>query len=68
MHPSSKLSREHSKIRMQYLQIIFARAAKKKQVKRIIYLSGIIPDDKKLSDHLESRFEVRKYWVLTVYL
>ena len=37
----------------------FARAAKRAGVKRIIYLSGIIPNEK-LSKHLESRLEVEK--------
>lgn len=37
----------------------FARAARLNKVKRIIYLSGIIPDDE-LSPHLESRFEVER--------
>lgn len=35
-------------------------AAKRKGVKRIIYLSGIIPDDNKLSEHLSSRLECEK--------
>lgn len=39
----------------------FARAAKYNNVKQIIYLSGIIPDDEdKLSKHLKSRLEVEK--------
>lgn len=36
----------------------FARAAKKNKLKKIIYLGGIIPDEEKLSPHLESRLEV----------
>src|SRR5699024_4741857 len=37
----------------------FARAAKRQNVKEIIYLSGIIPDnDQHLSRHLSSRLEV----------
>lgn len=36
----------------------FARAAKKCGIKKIIYLGGIIPSDKELSQHLESRLEV----------
>lgn len=36
----------------------FARAAAKVGVKKIIYLGGIIPEDEKLSAHLESRLEV----------
>jgi nucleoside-diphosphate-sugar epimerase len=39
----------------------FARACQKNGVKRIIYLSGIIPEDQNhLSDHLKSRFEVEE--------
>jgi uncharacterized protein YbjT (DUF2867 family) len=36
----------------------FARAAKSANVKHIIYLSGIIPPDAILSEHLQSRLEV----------
>lgn len=38
----------------------FARACHAKGVKQIIYVSGIVPNDKKLSKHLESRYEVEK--------
>ncbi len=38
----------------------FARAAKKCQIKQIIYLSGIIPEDAGLSRHLLSRVEVER--------
>lgn len=36
----------------------FGRAAKKYQVDKVIYLSGIIPQNTKLSEHLLSRLEV----------
>ena len=36
----------------------FARAAKISKIKHIIYLSGIIPPDAILSEHLQSRLEV----------
>lgn len=36
----------------------FARAAKQANIKHIIYLSGIIPPDAVLSEHLQSRLEV----------
>jgi uncharacterized protein YbjT (DUF2867 family) len=36
----------------------FGRAAQKKNVNKVVYLSGIIPDIKRLSDHLLSRLEV----------
>ena len=38
----------------------FAFAAKKNGVKKIIFLSGIIPDDEDLSYHLKSRLEVEQ--------
>lgn len=38
----------------------FARAAKKNGIKQIIYLSGIIPKDSEMSEHLSSRFEVEE--------
>ncbi|WP_348027560.1 NmrA family protein [Aciduricibacillus chroicocephali] len=38
----------------------FARAAKENGVKKIIYLTGIIPEHEKLSRHLESRLEVEE--------
>jgi uncharacterized protein YbjT (DUF2867 family) len=36
----------------------FARAAKKRGLKQIIYLGGIIPPNQELSSHLKSRMEV----------
>ena len=38
----------------------FQRAARKNGVKKIIYLSGIVPRGEKLSEHLESRLEVEQ--------
>lgn len=38
----------------------FAKACKKKGIKQIIYLSGIIPESENLSDHLRSRQEVER--------
>lgn len=38
----------------------FGRACKKKGIKQIIYLSGIIPESENLSDHLRSRLEVER--------
>lgn len=38
----------------------FARAAKKNNLKQIIYLSGIVPRDHELSPHLKSRYEVEE--------
>ena len=39
---------------------ILRRAAANNGVKRIVYLSGIVPDDEKLSRHLASRLECEK--------
>lgn len=60
MQPSSKLSQAKFKDMDAILADNFAWAAKRKGVKRIIYLSGIIPDDDKLSEHLSSRLECEK--------
>ena len=60
MQPSSKLSQAKFKDMDAILADNFAWAAKQKGVKRIIYLSGIIPDDDKLSEHLNSRLECEK--------
>ena len=38
----------------------FSRAAKSAGVKRIIYISGLIPDTEPLSEHLSSRLEVER--------
>lgn len=60
MQPSSKLSQAKFKDMDAILADNFAWAAKQKGVKRIIYLSGIIPDDDQLSEHLYSRLECEK--------
>lgn len=41
-----------------YLADNFARAAVKMELRQIVYLGGIIPETKNLSDHLRSRKEV----------
>ncbi len=38
----------------------FARAAKKAGVRHIVYLGGLVPGDKELSEHLRSRLEVEQ--------
>ncbi len=38
----------------------FARACAKSGVKQILYLGGLIPEERPLSDHLESRLEVER--------
>jgi uncharacterized protein YbjT (DUF2867 family) len=60
MLPSSALSQGSFSDFDLYLADNFARAAKKNNVKKIIYLSGLIPQDEKLSKHLESRLEVER--------
>ena len=58
MLPSSALSQGDFPDFDLYLADNFARAAKKNGVKKIIYLSGLIPQVQDLSKHLESRLEV----------
>lgn len=60
MQPSSKLDQGAFGDKDAILADNFAWAAKKQGVKRIIYLSGIIPDDDGLSNHLKSRLECEK--------
>lgn len=60
MQPSSKLDQGTFGDKDAILADNFAWAAKKQGVGKIIYLSGIIPDDDKLSTHLESRLECEK--------
>ncbi|MFS0786491.1 NAD(P)H-binding protein [Shouchella sp. 1P09AA] len=59
MLPSAKLTQAKFEDMDFILADNFAQAAQKNQVKQIIYLSGILPDnEKELSRHLESRREV----------
>jgi len=59
MIPSAKLTQASFEDMDVILADNFARAAKRQNVKEIIYLSGIIPDnDQHLSRHLSSRLEV----------
>ena len=58
MLPSSALTQGSFANFDLYLADNFARAAKKNNIKKIIYLSGLIPGNKKLSSHLKSRLEV----------
>ncbi|QGH70208.1 tryptophan-rich sensory protein [Pseudactinotalea sp. HY158] len=41
----------------------FARAAEEAQVSRVVYLSGLHPTDRPLSDHMRSRAEVGKVFL-----
>jgi len=58
MLPSAQLSQGNFQDFDLIMADNFQRAAKKMGVKKIIYLSGIVPKAKKLSKHLESRLEV----------
>ncbi len=42
----------------------FSEALKHKQVKQVVYLGGLIPEDKELSLHLQSRLEVEETFAL----
>lgn len=58
MLPSARLTQGSFRDFDMILADNFARAAKGAGVKHIIYLSGIIPPDALLSEHLQSRLEV----------
>ena len=58
MLPSAQLSQGHFQDFDLIMADNFQRAAKKMGVKKIIYLSGIVPKAQRLSKHLESRLEV----------
>nr|WP_318540113.1 NAD(P)H-binding protein [Terribacillus saccharophilus] len=60
MSPSAKLTQARFEDMDVILADNFAQAAKKNGVKQIVYLSGIIPPEEKLSRHLRSRLEVEK--------
>ena len=58
MLPSARLTQGSFRDFDMILADNFSRAAKGAKVKHIIYLSGIIPPDALLSEHLQSRLEV----------
>lgn len=60
MAPGSRLSQGHFRDYDFILADNFARAAKENGLKHIIYVGGIIPEQEKLSVHLESRLEVEQ--------
>lgn len=60
MAPVAKLSQGNFKDFDFILADNFARAAQKKKLKKVIYIGGLIPNSKKLSEHLSSRLEVEK--------
>ena len=63
MLPSSKLTQGSFYDIDLLLADNFVRACKKNNVKKIIYLSGIIPKEGKLSPHLASRKEVEDHLI-----
>jgi len=58
MLPSARLTQGSFRDFDMILADNFARSAKRANIKHIIYLSGIIPPDAILSEHLQSRLEV----------
>jgi uncharacterized protein YbjT (DUF2867 family) len=58
MLPSARLTQGSFRDFDMILADNFQRAAKKANIKKIVYLSGIIPPDAILSEHLQSRLEV----------
>jgi len=58
MLPSARLTQGSFRDFDMILADNFSRAAKGAKVKHIVYLSGIIPPDALLSEHLQSRLEV----------
>ncbi len=60
MMPSSSLTQGSFADFDLYLADNFAKAANKGGVKKVIYLSGLIPNVSNLSDHLKSRLEIEK--------
>jgi nucleoside-diphosphate-sugar epimerase len=58
MLPSARLTQGSFRDFDMILADNFSRAAKKAKIKKIVYLSGIIPPDAILSEHLQSRLEV----------
>jgi nucleoside-diphosphate-sugar epimerase len=60
MQPSAKLDQASFNDYDLILSDNFGRAARKCNVKKVIYLSGIIPQNEKLSEHLLSRLEVEE--------
>ena len=61
MQPSTRLNQASFEDTDLLLADNFSRAASVCEVKQIIYLGGILPkDDKRLSKHLKSRYEVEQ--------
>ncbi|MBF2756774.1 NAD(P)H-binding protein [Staphylococcus sp. GDY8P57P] len=60
MMPNAKLTQANFEDMDALLADNFARAAKKQGVKHIVFMSGLIPNEDKLSAHLRSRLECEK--------
>lgn len=60
MLPSARLTQASFEDLDLVLADNFARGAKRAGVRRIVYLAGLVPDDARLSKHLESRREVER--------
>ncbi len=61
MQPSTRLNQASFEDTDLLLADNFSRAASECKVKQIVYLGGILPkDDKRLSKHLKSRYEVER--------
>ena len=65
MMPSARLVQAHFSDLDLLCADNFARAARSQGVKHIVYVSGLLPDQADLSEHLESRLEVER--VLAAY-
>lgn len=60
MLPSARLTQANFSDTDLILADNFVRACRKNNIQRIIYLGGIIPNEEKLSPHLQSRWEVEE--------
>lgn len=60
MMPNAKLTQANFEDMDALLADNFARAAKKQGVRHIVFMSGLIPNEDKLSAHLRSRLECEK--------
>ena len=68
MQPQAKLTQAKFEDMDALLADNFARAAANNGVKRIVYLSGIVPDDEKLSRHLAAVWSARRFLARSVFL
>ena len=61
MMPNAKLTQANFEDMDALLADNFARAAKKQGVRHIVFMSGLIPNEDKLSAHLRSRLNVKNF-------